>query len=189
MLYLPTLSASLSPSGRAKNFSVTAKVSSTRCGGTPWLATTRNPVSSQVRAMARASGAAAPAAPARYAAISSTGMRPWPEGTVLAAARLMSVASVDRAPDALRRDGHVEVFDAEFGERVDDRVDDRAERRRRAPFAAAAQPERVRRRGHFAELGHERWQCVRARQRVVHQRRGGELTSRLVVRADRKSVV
>src|SRR3989442_2438634 len=117
--------------------------------------------------MARANGAAAPASPARYAPISSTGMRPWPEGSFLAAARLMScpitVASVDRAPDALRRDGHVEVFDAEFGERVDDRVDDRAERRRRAAFAAAAQPERVRRRGHFAELGHERWQRVRAR--------------------------
>src|SRR5262245_38322195 len=62
---------------------------------------------------------------------------------------------VDRAPDALRRDGHVEVFDAEFGERVDHRVDDGAERRRRAAFAAAAQAERVRRRGHFAELGHE----------------------------------
>src|SRR5437899_10490401 len=117
--------------------------------------------------MAHASGAAAPALPAGSATISSTGMRPWPEGSVLAAARLMSspitVASVDRAPDTLRRDGHVEVFDAEFGERVDDRVDDRAERRRRAAFAAAAQPERVRRRGHFAELGHERWQRVRAR--------------------------
>src|SRR5215813_2753048 len=91
---------------------------------------------------------------------------------------------VDRAPDALRRDGHVEVFDAELGERVDDRVDDRAERRRRAAFAAAAQAERVRRRGYFAELGHERWQRVRARQRVVHQRRSGELTGRLVVCAE-----
>src|SRR5207249_11440037 len=123
MLYLPTLSASLSPSGRAKNCWATAKVSLTRGCGTPRLATTRNPVSSQVRAMARASGAAAPASPARYAPISSTGMRPWPEGSVLAAARLMScpitVASVDRAPDTLRGDGHVEMFDAEFGERVD----------------------------------------------------------------------
>src|SRR5499426_2235054 len=96
----------------------------------------------------------------------------------------MRLASVDRAPDALRRDGHVEVLDAELGERVDDRVDDRAERRRRAAFAAAAQAERVRRRGYFAELGHERWQRVRARQRVVHQRRGGELTGRLVVGAE-----
>src|SRR6185436_7973217 len=51
---------------------------------------TRNPVSSQVPAIARASGAAAPASPARYAPISSTGMRPWAEGSVLAAARLMS---------------------------------------------------------------------------------------------------
>src|SRR5262245_5034557 len=91
---------------------------------------------------------------------------------------------VDRAPDALRRDGHVEMLDAEFGERVDDRVDDCAERRRRAAFAATAQAERVRRRGHLAELGHERWQRVRARQRVVHQRGGGELTGRLVVRAE-----
>src|SRR5438094_2441703 len=138
--------------------------------------------------MARASGAAAPASPPRYAPISSTGMRPWPEAWVWAAARLgsgpITGASVDRTPDALRRDGHVEVFDAEFGEGVDDRVDDRAERRRRAAFAAAAQPEWVRRRGHFAELGHERWQRVRARQRVVHQRRGGDLTGRLVVRAE-----
>src|SRR5215467_6355884 len=99
--------------------------------------------------MARASGAAAPASPARYAAISSTGIRRWPEAT-----SPITVASVNRTPDALRRDGHVEVLDAEFGERVDDGVDDRAERRRRAPFAAAAQPERVRRRGHFAELGY-----------------------------------
>src|SRR5215467_14669480 len=91
---------------------------------------------------------------------------------------------VDRAPDALRRDGHVEVLDAEFGERVDDRVDDGAERRGRAAFASAAQAERVRGRGHFAKLGHERWQRVRARQRVVHQRRGGELTGRLVVGAE-----
>src|SRR5499427_9729723 len=102
--------------------------------------------------MTRASGAAAPVSPARYAPISSTGMRPSPEALCP-----ITVAAVDRAPDALRRDGHVEVFDAEFGERVDDCVDDRAERRRRAPFASAAQPERVRRRGHFAELGHERW--------------------------------
>jgi hypothetical protein len=33
---------------------------------------------------------------------------------------------VDRAPDTLRGDGQVEVFDPEFGERVDHRVDDRA---------------------------------------------------------------
>src|SRR5262245_61637781 len=184
MLYVPILSASLSLSGRAKNCSATAKVSSTRCGATPWLATTRNPVSSQVRAMARASGAAAPAWPPRYAPISSTGMRPWAEGSVVAAATLLScsiaLASVDRAPDPLRGDGHVEMFDAEFGERVDDRVDDRAERRRRATFAAAAQAERVRRRGHLAELGHERGQRVGARQGVLHQRRGGDLTGRLV---------
>src|SRR5438128_11448939 len=103
--------------------------------------------------MARASGAAAPASPARYAPISSTGMRPWPEAWVWAAARPMSgpitVASADRTPDALRRDGHVEVFDAEFGERVDDRVDDSAERRRRGAFAAAAQGGQVRRLWHF----------------------------------------
>src|SRR5262245_40270236 len=43
MLYVPTLSASLSPSGRAKNCWAMAKVSSTRCCGTPWLATTRKP--------------------------------------------------------------------------------------------------------------------------------------------------
>src|SRR2546428_4178426 len=141
-----------------------------------------------VGATPAAGAAAAPASPPRYAPISSTGMRPWPEAWVWAAARLMSgpitVASVDRTPDALRRDGHVEVFDAEFGERVDDRVDDGAERRRRAAFAAAAQAERVRRRGYFAELGHERWQRVRAWQRVVHQRRGSELTGGLLIRAE-----
>src|SRR5262245_17894947 len=138
--------------------------------------------------MARASGAAAPAWPPRYAPISSTGMRPWPESSVVAAARLLScsitLASVDRAPDPFRGDGHVEVFDAEFGERVDDRVDDRAEGRRRATFAAAAQPERVRRGGHLAELGHKRGQRVGARQRVVHQCRRSDLTVRLVVRAE-----
>src|SRR6058998_3290502 len=40
--------------------------------------------------MARASGAPAPASPARYAPISSTGMRPSAQDSVLAAARLMS---------------------------------------------------------------------------------------------------
>src|SRR5882672_504455 len=47
--------------------------------------------------MARASGAAAPASPARYAPISSTGMRPSPEASVLAAARLMSCLHVCNA--------------------------------------------------------------------------------------------
>src|SRR5262249_58612074 len=68
--------------------------------------------------------------------------RAWNTGTIRLSCMAV-LACVDRAPDALRGDGHVEVFDAEFGERVDDRVDNRAERRRRAPFAAAAQPERV----------------------------------------------
>src|SRR5438552_518089 len=44
--------------------------------------------------MTRASGAAASASPARYAPISSTGMRPGAEESVLAAARLMSCPHV-----------------------------------------------------------------------------------------------
>src|SRR2546427_362137 len=54
--------------------------------------------------MARASGAAAPASPARYAPMSSTGMRPWPEGSVLAAARLMvrySIANLHQKETAM----------------------------------------------------------------------------------------
>src|SRR5207244_11964140 len=54
--------------------------------------------------MAHASGAAAPASPARYAPMSSTGMRPWPEGSVLAAARLMvrySIANLHQKETAM----------------------------------------------------------------------------------------
>src|SRR5215470_11187313 len=54
--------------------------------------------------MARANGAAASASPARYAPMSSTGMRPWPECSVLAAARLMvrySIANLHREETAM----------------------------------------------------------------------------------------
>ena len=50
-------------------------------------------------------------------------------------------------------------------------------------LAAAAQAERVRRRGHLADLGRERRQHVGAGQGVVHQRRRQELAGLGVVRA------
>src|SRR5262247_3366320 len=54
--------------------------------------------------MARASGAAAPASLARYAPMSRTGMRPWPEGSVVAAAKLMvrySIANLHQEETAM----------------------------------------------------------------------------------------
>src|SRR6266446_7283379 len=88
----------------------------------------------------------------------------------------LALSVPDRLPDAFGRRRHLDVLDAQLGERVDDRIDHGAERRRRPAFAAAAQAERMGRRGHLADLRRERGQHVGARHGVVHQRRRQQLT-------------
>ena len=63
--------------------------------------------------------------------------------------------SLDGLPDAFGRRRHLDVLDAQFGQRVADRVHHRAERGRGAALAAAAEPERVRGRLDLADLGGE----------------------------------
>src|SRR5215471_9006580 len=62
---------------------------------------------------------------------------------------------LDGSPHALGGGRHLDVLDAQLGQRVDDGVDHGAESRRRSALAAAAQAERMRRRGHLADLGGE----------------------------------
>src|SRR5215831_20110652 len=53
---------------------------------------------------------------------------------------------LDGSPHALGGRRHLDVLDAQLGQRVDDGVDHGAESRRRSALAAAAQAERMRRR-------------------------------------------
>ena len=87
------------------------------------------------------------------------------------------------APDALGGGRHFDVGHAKFGERVDNRIDDDAECRGRPAFAGRADPERVGRGRNFAELGREKRQPVGARQRVIQQRAGQQLTGVAIVDA------
>jgi hypothetical protein len=75
MFSAPTLSASFLSTGRAKKASAAAKQPSTSDGATPWLARTRKPVSSQLRATWRARAGGRRLA-ARKGPMSRTGMRP-----------------------------------------------------------------------------------------------------------------
>ena len=55
----------------------------------------------------------------------------------------MSAGFVDRAPDALRRCGHVDLADAKFRQRVDEGVHHRRQRASGARLAAALRTQDV----------------------------------------------
>ena len=89
----------------------------------------------------------------------------------------------DGTPHTLGCDGHLQMGDAEIGQRVDDGIDDDAERRGNAAFAAAAKPQRVGRGRDFADRGRKAWQVGGSRHCIIHERPREELAALGVVEA------
>src|SRR5215469_4977989 len=86
----------------------------------------------------------------------------------------------DGPPDPVRADRHVDVADAEVGDRIDHRVLDRRPGPYGSPLADALGPQRVPVGGGFQRDGDERGQLGRARHRVVGEA-GGQGVAQLVV--------
>ena len=103
---------------------------------------------------------------------------------MLGVALLRSFSLVDGPPNLLGRGRHLDLFDAERAQGVDDRIHDRGCTAHRAELADALCPERIdlARRGLVGE-GIEVRQIVRTRQAVILQRTRDELaTFRIVMR-------
>ena len=98
-------------------------------------------------------------------------------------ARASSARTLDRLPHPGRGGRHVDVRHAERCERIQDGVDDGARRADGGALAGALDAERVRRARHVAAGDGDRRQIVGARDGVVQERPGQQLSARRVVDA------
>src|SRR5215470_2936574 len=97
-----------------------------------------------------------------------------------AIARYLAGRVLDCPPDPIRAHGHVDVADAEVGERIDHRVLNRWPRADSAALADALRPEGVPLRGGDQRHRDERGEVSRARHRIC-RKAGGQGIAELVV--------
>src|SRR6202790_3315340 len=90
---------------------------------------------------------------------------------------VLALMLADRNPDPLRSRRHIDVIDLVFAPQpLDDGIDHRRAGPDRAGLARALDTKRIGLAGHVVGLEHERRAVGRARQRVIHEGAGDQLT-------------